>query len=587
MAIYSSGGESMPKLDYIFLEILKNRLQNIVEEAGEVMRRTAMSGTIVEIMDCTSALWDSKRRLIGQASHIPIHIISMKPMLERILELHPPKSLSQGDALITNDPYLGMGQHLPDIGIIMPIFWKGEIVGYSSTMAHHQDIGGMTPGGMPSKATEIYQEGLRIPPLKLMKKNDIDTTLMEMLLCNVRTPRTHFEGDLKAQIAGCNIICNRFSELLDKYGLEIINTYIEELLNYSERLTRNEISTFKKGNYEFDDYIDDDGFTDKPVKLHLKVTIEGTKVTFDYTGTDRQTRGPINCMVSATEAMSLYTFCCLLDPNIPKNAGCFRPLEVIVPKGTLLNPSEPAPVNNRNVTAHRIPDVVLGALSKVVPQKVIAACYGSTSVYAFFVRDDNDPMRVYQVTNVAPGGMGAGLFGDGESAICCHLSNTRAFEMESTEIECPFLLVSKYEISKDTGGPGSYRGGCGLEIHIGFSGNYGALNLKGGRHTIAPYGLFGGKGGGKGIYKIRRQSGKIERVPPNSNNELTKGEMLIYRTAGGGGYGNPLKRSPELVVKDIMEDFVSIESAREDYGVILNAKGEIQGFTDERNKISL
>jgi N-methylhydantoinase B len=569
----------MSRTDFVLLEIIKNRLQNIVEEAGEVMRRTAMSGTIVEIMDCSSALWDKKRRLIGQASHIPIHIISMKPILEKILEIFPPETLSPGDAIITNDPYLGMGQHLADIAILMPIFWKGKIVGYSSTMAHHQDIGGMVAGAMPSKATEIYQEGLRIPPLKLMKKNNINIDLMEMLLCNVRTPREHFEGDLKAQIAGCSIINKRYLELIRKYRLDTLETYVDELLDYSEQLTLKEISQFAEGTYEFEDYLDDDGISDKPIKIHLTLDIKGTNIVCDYTGTDPQTRGPVNCMIGATEAMTLYTFCCLLDSNIPKNEGCFRPVKRIVPKVSLHNPIEPAPVNNRNLTGHRIPDVVLGAFSKVVPDKVIAACYGSTSVYAFFVRDDTDPMRVYQITNVAPGGMGAGPYGDGESAICCHLSNTRAFEMESTEIECPFLLVRKYEIRQDSGGPGKFRGGCGLEIHIEFLGSRCQLNLKGGRHKIAPYGLFGGKGGGKGIYIIKRSNEVMERIPANSNNELVKGDVLIYCTAGGGGYGSPLERDEKLILQDVINGFVSFSSAEEDYGVMINKHYKIEGFT--------
>ncbi len=572
----------MPKTDLMFLEIIKNKLQTIVEEAGEVMRRTAMSGTIVEIMDCSSALWDEKKRLIGQASHIPIHIISMKPIVERVSQLFPPEALSPGDAIITNDPYLGMGQHLADIAIVMPIFHKEKIVAFSSTMAHHQDIGGMAAGGMASKATEIYQEGLRIPPLKFVKANHINQDILDMILCNVRTPREHFEGDLKAQLAGCHIIHNRFLELIEKYGVDTINLYIEELLDYSEQLAREQIRKFPEGDYEYEDYLDSDGITDNPIRIHLALKIRDGSIVCDYTGTDPQAKGPVNCMIGATEGMTLYTFCCLLDSNVPKNDGCFRPVKVIVPKGCLLNPVEPAPVNNRNLTGHRIPDVVLGAFSKVVPDKVIAACYGSTSVYSFFVRDEMDPMRVYQVTNVAPGGMGAGPFADGESALCCHLSNTVAFEMESTEIECPFLLVRKYGLLQDSGGPGKFRGGCGLEIHIEFLGNTCTLNLKGGRHTFAPYGLFGGESGGRGVYRIRRANGKIEQVPANSNNELKRGDMLIYNSAGGGGYGDPWKRSAGRVLQDVIEGLVSFESAKSHYGVMVDETYEIVGALGQR-----
>jgi N-methylhydantoinase B len=434
-------------------------------------------------------------------------------------------------------------------------------------MAHHQDLGGMVPGGMASKATEIYQEGLRIPPLKFMRGGNINTDLLQVMLSNVRTPREHFEGDLKAQLAGCRIIQDRFLELIDKHGLEKIETYLHALLDYSERLTRKEIQQFPRGEYEFEDHLDDDGFTDRPVRIHLKLTITEDSLVFDYTGTDPQTTGPVNCMLAATEAMSLYTFCCLLNPDIPKNQGCFRPVRVIAPRGSLLNPTEPAPVNNRNVTGHRIPDVALGAFSKAVPRRVIAACYGSTSVYSFFIRDEVNPMRVYQITNVAPGGMGAGDSGDGESAICCHLSNTRSFEMEATEIECPSLLVRSYQILKDSGGPGRHRGGCGLEVRIEFLGNHAVLNLKGGRHKIAPYGLFEGKSGRKGQYRIQRANGPVETVPANSNNQLKKGDMLIYQSAGGGGYGNPLHRKPDLVIQDVLQGFVSVESAEKDYGV--------------------
>jgi len=286
-------------------------------------------------------------------------------------------------------------------------------------------------------------------------------------------------------------------------------------------------------------------------------------------------------MFGCTQAMSVYTICCLLDPNIPRNAGSFKPISVVAKKGTIVYPLEPSPCGNRNLLGHRIPDLILGALSKVIPEKTIAACYGSTSMYTFSINDKENNNMMF-VSSVAPGGMGASSRNDGQDAVCCHLSNTLAFEMEASELAAP-LKVENYSIRNDSGGAGKYRGGCGLDIQIKLLADEGKILLVGGRHRISPYGLFGGKGGRTASYSIKKANGKIEKLNANSYLSLRKNDTLIYETAGGGGYGNPFERDIQMILQDVKDKYVSIKNAEKDYGVIIDPKTyTLIGVTEKR-----
>jgi len=568
----------MIEVNPILIEVIKNRLNSIMDESVEVMRRTARSGTIVEIVDCSTVIWNEKGQMLSQASAIPLHVLSLQPVFEKLIKLFPPDTLSSGDVLCTNDPYLGDAQHLPDIAMIIPIFYKDKIVGYAGTMAHHQDIGGICVGGMPGNAEEIYQEGIRIPPVKLIEKNEMQHAILDIISSNVRTPRDFFEGDLRAQAAGCNIVKERYIELLEKYSVKVVKLHENALLDYAEKMMALEISKIPEGEYEFTDYIESE-FAEH--KIHVNVKVRGGKIICDFSGSDSQIKLPLNCMFSTTQSMSVYSICCFLDPNIPKNAGAFKLISTFAEKGSIVYPTEPSPCGNRNLLAHRIPDLILGALSKVLPEKVIAACYGSTSMYTFAIRD-KESNNVAFVSSVGPGGMGASSKNDGQDAVCCHVSNTLAFEMEAAELAAP-LKVENYSIRNDSGGAGRYRGGCALNIQIKLLADEAKLSLVGGRHRISPYGLFGGKGGKVASYSIKKADGKIEKLYANSYLTLRKNDTLIYETAGGGGYGDPFERDIPMVLKDVKDKYVSIKSAEEDYGVVIDPKTyKLIGVTEKR-----
>ncbi|MBW1713044.1 MAG: hydantoinase B/oxoprolinase family protein [Deltaproteobacteria bacterium] len=447
----------MKQADPITLEVMRNAFQSVAEEMGAALIRTALSTNIKDRRDCSTAIYTSSGDLVAQAEHIPLHLGLMISVVKKTLEVFPVESLEPGDAVITNDPYIS-GSHLPDICMISPVFVNGRCLGLLANLAHHVDIGGIAPGGMPTISTEIFQEGIRIPPVRLRKKGVIDKEIMSLITNNVRTSyESH--GDFQAQLAANNVGQRRLQEIIDKYGQEMVAFYMNELINYSERRMLARLKELPRGRFEFEDFLEGDGISDEMLKIKVALTIDEDRILVDFSGTTPQVQGSVNATRAVTLACVFFALKSAIDPELPSSGGTFRPVEVITPQGTLLNPNFPAPVSNANInTSQRIADVVLGALAQAVPDRVPAASNGSMSIFTIGGLDPRTG-EYYSYVETYGGGQGAVINQDGMDGVHTNMTNTRNTPVEVIEIAYP-LRVEKYGLLPNTDGPGRFRGGA-------------------------------------------------------------------------------------------------------------------------------
>ena len=517
------------KVNPILLEVFKNRFASISEEMGVTLTRTAFSPNIKERRDLSCAVFDHTGDMVAQAAHIPVHLGSMPMSVKAAIES---VKWEKGDMVILNDPFKG-GTHLPDITLVSAVFAKNEDpVFFVANRAHHADVGGMTPGSMPL-STSIFQEGLIIPALKLVEKGTIDKKIMSFLLNNVRTP-VEREGDFAAQIMANITGVRRTEELIAKYSIEKTRFYAGALMDYAEQLTRKTIQEIPDGIYTFEDYMDDDGISARNIKLQVKIMIYNDTATLDFRGCDPQVHGSINAVYAITLSAVLYVFRSLVSTDIPTNAGCMRPIRVLTQKGTIVDACFPAAVAGGNVElSQRIVDVVLGALSQAVPDKIPAASQGTMNNVTVGGVDsrNNRPFAYYETI---AGGLGASSEGDGESAVHCHMTNTLNTPVEALEYSYPFL-VKEYSIRRKTGGNGRHKGGDGIVREIELLSDA-EVTVLSERRKIPPYGLFGGKPGAVGkniIFRKKLQEQKAGKFSVS----LNKGDCIRIETPGGGGYG--------------------------------------------------
>lgn len=557
-------------MDAVTLEVMRNALQSIAEEMGAVLIRTALSPNIKDRKDCSTAIYTGDGRLVAQAEHIPLHLGLMQSVVKEVLRAYPREKLSPGDALIINDPYIS-GSHLPDICIFMPVFLGQEVIAIMANLAHHVDVGGMTPGSTPANATSIFQEGLRIPPVKIMKGGQLDEELMYLLSRNVRTP-FEFNGDIRAQLAANAAGRKRFLELVQKYGIKMVQEYLEELIDYSERSLRQAIKKIPRGSWDYTDYLEGDGVSTGRLAIHARVTVREDSILVDFTGTSPQARGPFNSTRGVTLACVYYGVKSVLDPGLPSNEGIARPLEVITPEGTLVNPRFPAPVSNANInTAQRIADVVLGAFARVLPERVPAASSGTMGLLTIGGIDPRTGEH-YSYVETYGGGQGATCRGDGLDGVHTNMTNTRNTPTEVMEIAYP-VLVNCYSLRPDTGGPGKYRGGVGLRREITLLGHRAQVTLSSERALLRPWGLRGGLPGACSQNILVLPGGREEARPSKVTEEMGPGTRIVFLTPGGGGYGPVEERDPGMVARDVRWGLVSPEKAREDYGVEVQGEG--------------
>ena len=511
----------------LLLEVFKNRLVSVAEEMGLVLQRTAFSPNIKERRDLSCALFTERGDLIAQAAHIPVHLGSMGMAVRETISR---VNMKEGDMVILNSPYMG-GTHLPDITLIAPVFYRGKIRFYVANRAHHADVGGMSSGSMPLSRV-IFQEGLVIPPVKLLERGKIREDILSLILSNVRTPEER-RGDLNAQIMANLTGIRRVVEILEEMGLEEVRSAGEKLMEYSERLMRKAIAEIPDGTYTFEDFLDDDGFGRKDVAVRVKIEIRGDSAVVDLRDSDPQTEGVINAVRSVSVAAVYYVFRCLLPEDAPTNDGCFRPIEVLTKRGTVVDAEFPSAVAGGNVeTSQRIVDAVLGALSEAVPGLIPAASQGTMNNLAIGGRDPRTG-RVYTYYETVGGGMGAWRGGDGESAVHSHMTNTMNTPVEALEHSYPFL-VREYSVRRGSGGQGRWRGGDGIVREIELLGDA-EVTVLSERRRRGPYGLFGGRPGKEGR-NIVVENG-IERVMPGKfTTHLRKGDRIRIETPGGGGY---------------------------------------------------
>ncbi len=553
------------KIDGILLEVIGNTFMSIAEEMGAVLVKSAYSTNIKERKDCSCALFDAEGNTIAQAEHIPMHLGSLLGIITEIRKHFDLKDVRPGDMFIANDPYNGGGTHLPDIAVASPVFVEGKIVAFVANIAHHNDVGGRVPGSNAADSDSIYAEGIRIPPIKIFRSGELDEDLLNMILLNCRVRYIRL-GDLNAQFACNKKGVQRVEEVCAKYGKDTVMLCMEELLDYSERKIRLALSKIPNGKHEFEDYIDSDGVGSDPIKLNVKLEIKDEDIELDFSDNPDQVKGAINLPISGLHASVYYAIRSIVDPSLPSNGGYYRAIHIKSRRGCILGCTEPAACAGRSDTAQRVADMVFGAMSKVVPHQVIAGSNSSiTGVYFGGVSPKTGEYYVYMET--FGGGSGARFSKDGLSCVQVHMSNTSNLPIESMEIEFPYM-VERYELVRDSGGPGKYRGGLSMSKDIRVIGHDSEFTIKADRQKVPPYGLFGGKPGLPGLITVYPNTDKAEIIDSKkSGNRLQANGVLRCQMPGAGGYGDPRERDRSLLIKDLEEGYVSPESAIKDYGM--------------------
>ncbi len=520
-------------VDPITLQVVRNALIGIAEEAGAALRRTAYSPNIKERVDCSTAVFDAHGRMVAQAEHIPVHLGAMPASVAAALEVFG--ELEPGDQVLVSDPYAG-GTHLPDWTLVAPVHLDGTLVGYGANRAHQSDVGGAAPGSMPAGATDVFQEGLRIPPVRLVRRGEEDRDLMALLLANTRTPDERI-GDLRAQLGANRLTGRRLVELAERLGPDRLEAVMAATLDHAERSIARAIERLPDGEASFEDVLDGDGVGDDPIPIRARVVIDGGHVTIDFTGTSPQVRGSVNAPLAVTVSASLYAVRAVFAPDLPANDGISRTLTVKAPSGTLLNPTPPASVAAGNVeTSQRIVDVVFGALATLAPERVPAASQGTMN-NVLVGGTDQRTGRGFSYYETIAGGQGGGPGRAGMSGVHTHMTNTKNTPVEAFEQAYP-LRVVEYRLRPDSGGDGEHPGGDGIRRVLEVETDDAVASLLTERRDHAPWGLGGGEDGAPGRNQLERD-GEVVDLDAKATIPLRRGDRLVVETPGGGGWGVP------------------------------------------------
>jgi N-methylhydantoinase B len=550
--------------DAIAFELFKNAIASLGDEMALTIYRTSYSGVLKDIMDYSTAFCDAQGRLVAQGLTLPGHLCSIPVALKAMLK-HFDGDIHPGDVLIMNDPFAG-GMHLPDIFIFKPVFVGRRCIAYASTICHHTDVGGRVAGSNASDSTEIYQEGLRIPPIKLYDRGKRNATMFDLIEKNVRLPVQVF-GDLRAQLAACHIGEAGMLELVERYGVKGVERFMADLLDYSERLTRAALLELPDGEVSFEDWIDDDGIdVGKPIRLFVTLKKRGDHMVADWTGTAPQVRGAINNTYSYTAAATYTAIKSILSVNMPNNDGVFRAIEVIAPPGTVANGVLPAACAARGLTGFRMLDCCFGALALWLPDKVFAAGDGGNTGITIGGYDAQRKPFIY--VDFMSGSWGARPWADGLEGNANMFANMASQSIEVLETEHPIEIL-RYEFVTDGGGAGKFRGGVPYRRDYRFLETEAVLQVRSDRRTHRPYGLHGGQPG-KPSQNVMDPDGANRQLDPKLTMTIRRGDVFRHCLPGSGGWGDPLERDPEKVLADVRNEFVSLGAAAIEYGVVID-----------------
>jgi len=546
-------------VDPITFAVIKSGLDSIVDDMAYTVVRIARSEIVKDVMDFSAALCDTRGQMIAQAKTIALHLGAVPEAIEAVLTKFG-DDLHEGDVVIMNDPYHG-GMHLPDIFMFVPIFHDGKRRAFAVVICHHTDVGGRVPGSNASDSTEIYQEGIRMPPLKLYDRGELNTTLETLIKINVRVPERVW-GDIQAQFAATQVGARGLGRLFERYGADEVEQYMAALMDYAERLTRDEIRRWPKGTFTFQDHIDSDGFTDNPIPIKVAITVEEDSLFVDYTGSSPQLKAALNSTKSYTHSNTYLSVRCVLSREIPNNVGFFRCIKVNVPEASVLNPVLPGACAARALTGYRIFDTMLGALAQIVPDRVPAAGEGGNSVVCISgLRHNRKP---FIIVDMICGAWGGRPDKDGVEAITNPSQNLSNMPVEVMEAEHP-VLVEEYALVPDSCGAGRFRGGIGIKRSYRILADEALLQLRTDRVKFAPYGLAGGRNGGVSRNFITVGE-KTSPLPSKVTMTVPRGALITHEQAGGGGYGDPQARDPQLVREDIADGKISRSFAQQHHG---------------------
>lgn len=555
----------LTSIDPIKRELIKNALVSVADNIMLAVVRTARSTVVKNNMDFSASICDTNGQMVAQGLAVPAHLGATMPALKGCVDYFG-SDIFEGDILASNDPYAG-GSHLNDIFMFKPIFVKGRRVAFLGLILHHTDMGGRVPGGNAADSNEIFQEGLRIPPTKIYERGIANQTLLRIIEHNVRMPARN-QGDLKAQIAALNLGEKELLRLLADHDIDEFCMYMTELVDYTERLTRAGISALPDGEYKFTDWNDDDGIGSGPVKICVTLTVRGDTLIADFTGTSPQTGGALHTNYWFTASCTFAALRSVFDSHMPNNAGFYRPISVIAPEGSWVNPVFPAALGARGQGGHRVRQVVLGALAQMLPD-LMPACVGG-SEFAIVIagyRENREPFLHLDFHNNT--GLGGGPNSDGQDAGPYCLGNMANTPIELIEAESP-ILMEEYGFLPDTGGPGKYRGGLAIVRSYRILADSATVQLRSDRERFAPWGLFGGKSGAKARSFLNFGTDKEDRLPSKFIRQVKKGDVFRGEMAASGGYGDPIERDPKAVAEDIKQEKITTTHALEEYAVIVH-----------------
>jgi N-methylhydantoinase B len=560
-----------PAIDPVTREIIQNALASAADEMAVGLYRTAYSTIVRDCLDFSTSLCDANGEMIAQGVTIPLHLGSVPFAMETLFQKFG-DAMETGDLFILNDPFDG-GMHIPDIFIVKPVFWDGQRVAFAVSTAHHLDMGGRLPGSSACDNTEIFQDGLRIPWLKLYRRGEPDEAIFALLRANVRVPHMTL-GDVRAQVAACHIGERAIHDMIRRYGPATFRACTTDLLAYTERLVRAEIASWPDGSHTFTDYMDSDGVGGPPTRIQVTITVEGDSLTADFSGSSPQVRGALNSTLSFTTSVVALCVRCALQDEIPNTAGMFRPLKIIAPHGSVVHVKMPGASSMRGVTGFRVADAVFGALAGLLPDRIIAAGEGGNTLVIIGGERPDDSSYVYYELMSGTWGARPGL--DGNDGLCNPANVASNIPVEQAECGYP-VHIERYGLVQDSGGAGQYRGGLAIEREWRLLSGEAHLAIRSDRRDHLPYGLHGGRPGSGSINILSSEdemfgSGAIQEtvLPTMISTSMRAGQRLYHRQPGGGGWGDPLLREPAAVAWDVKNEKVSLAAARRDYGVVLD-----------------